>query len=62
MIAEDILVFGQGETEEEALTHHNKNLEQLLQRAEERRIKVNRRKENSNTGCLKSVTYYPIWE
>ena len=43
MIAEDILVFGQGETEEEALAHHDENLEQLLQRAEfeERGIKVN---------------------
>ena len=41
MIAEDFLVFGQGETEEEALAHHDENLEQLLQRAEERDIKVN---------------------
>ena len=34
-------MFGQGETEEEALTHHDKNLEKLSQRSEERGIKVN---------------------
>ena len=41
MIAEDVLVFGQGETEEEALAHHDQNLERLLKRAEEKGIKIN---------------------
>ena len=46
MIAEDILVYGQGETEEEALAHHDENLETLLPRADSRGQKVNANKFN----------------
>ena len=44
MIAEDILVFGQQETEEEAVKNHDKNLEELLQRAEGRETNQDQRR------------------
>ena len=41
MIAEDILIFGQGDTVEEALSDHDKNLHSFLLRAQERGLRVN---------------------
>ena len=35
VIADDILIIGQGETEEEALQDHDRNLVALLERARE---------------------------
>ena len=54
MIAEDVLVYGQGDTEEEALADHDRNLELLLWRAEERGIRMN---EGKFKYRLPEVTY-----
>ena len=43
-IADDILVYGVGNNEEEATADHNRNLEALLQRCRERKIALNRDK------------------
>ena len=43
-IADDILVYGVGNNEEEATADHNRNLEALLQRCSERNIALNRDK------------------
>ena len=40
-IAYDILIFGLGDTQEEADSNHDRHLLALLQRAEECRLKVN---------------------
>ncbi|XP_035690003.1 uncharacterized protein K02A2.6-like [Branchiostoma floridae] len=44
VIADDILVFGCGETEEEADRDHDENLRNLLKRAREKNLKLNKRK------------------
>ncbi|UYV81622.1 K02A2.6-like [Cordylochernes scorpioides] len=44
VIADDILVFGKGNTTEDAIRDHNIKLEQLLMRARERNLKFNKDK------------------
>ncbi|UYV64879.1 K02A2.6-like, partial [Cordylochernes scorpioides] len=44
VIADDILVFGKGNTTEDAIRDHNIKLEQLLMRARERNLKFNKGK------------------
>ena len=44
VIADDILVYGCGETEEESQKDHDANLQQLLQRARDKNLKFNRKK------------------
>ena len=44
VIADDILITGQGETQEEALRDHDRNLVALLQRAREVNLKLNPKK------------------
>ena len=44
VIADDILVYGRGETYEEALADHDKNLKALLQRARDINLKFNKDK------------------
>ncbi|UYV75530.1 K02A2.6-like [Cordylochernes scorpioides] len=44
VIADDILVFGKGNTTEDAIGDHNIKLEQLLMRARERNLKINKDK------------------
>ncbi len=53
-IADDILVYGAGDTEEEVMKDHNKNLRLLLQRAAEINLKLNRKKLKL---CLTEVSY-----
>ena len=63
VIADDILITGQGETQEEALRDHDKNLVALLQRAREVKLKLNPKKLKLR---LNEVPYigqpaYPRW-
>ena len=44
VIADDILVYGRGETYEKALADHDKNLKALLQRARDVNLKFNKDK------------------
>ena len=41
VIADDILVFGSGETDEEAYQDHDKNLTRLMERCKEKGLKLN---------------------
>ena len=41
VIADDILVFGSGETDEEAYQDHDKNLRRLMERCKEKGLKLN---------------------
>ena len=43
-IHDDMVVYGVGDTEEEAMADHNKNLEQLLQRCRQKGVKLNEKK------------------
>ncbi|XP_054289748.1 uncharacterized protein K02A2.6-like [Macrosteles quadrilineatus] len=43
-IADDVVVYGSGDTDEQALEDHNKNLHALLERARQRNIKFNMNK------------------
>ena len=43
-IHDDIVVYGVGDTEEEAMADHNKNLEQLLQYCRQKGVKLNEKK------------------
>ncbi|XP_053403100.1 uncharacterized protein K02A2.6-like [Mercenaria mercenaria] len=43
-IADDIIIYGKGETYEEALRDHDNNMQKLLERCQERGIKLNRDK------------------
>ena len=43
-VADDILIFGKGETLEEATTDHNAKLRNLLRRCEEKNLKLNKEK------------------
>jgi len=43
-VADDILVYGTGDTQEEALKDHDRKLEALLHRCQERGIKLNKNK------------------
>ena len=54
VIADDILVFGCGDTEEECQRDHDTNLQRLLQRARERNLKLNKKKLKL---CLSEVSY-----
>ncbi|KAJ8416271.1 hypothetical protein AAFF_G00382930 [Aldrovandia affinis] len=47
VIADDILVYGSGETTEEAVKDHGNNISALLQRAREINLKLNKRKDAS---------------
>jgi RNase H-like domain found in reverse transcriptase/Reverse transcriptase (RNA-dependent DNA polymerase)/Integrase zinc binding domain/Integrase core domain len=55
VVADDILLFGSGDTSEEALQDHNKNLKSLLQRLREVNLKLNEEKMNL---CKESVKFY----
>ena len=44
VIADDILVYGCGDTEEEYIKEHDANLKALLKRARETNLKLNRKK------------------
>ena len=44
VIADDILITGQGESEEEAMADHDRNLTDLLERAREVNLKLNAKK------------------
>ena len=44
IVADDILVFGKGDTDEEANVDNDKNLEKLLIRCRERNLKLNKEK------------------
>ncbi|XP_066969141.1 uncharacterized protein [Macrobrachium rosenbergii] len=44
VIADDILVYGQGDTHQEALENHDKNLLALLQRCRQENVKLNQEK------------------
>ena len=54
IIADDILVYGEGDTDELAKEDHEQNLKQLLERCLERNIKLNRQKMKLR---LKEVRY-----
>ena len=54
VIADDILVFGCGDTDEECQRDHDANLEHLLQRAREQNLKLNKIKLKL---CLSEVSY-----
>ena len=54
VIADDILIYGDGSTDEEALINHDKNLEALLQRCFQENINLNRDKMKIH---LPEVTY-----
>ena len=43
-IADDILIFGEGDTEKDAIEDHNKKLHTLMQRCQEKNIKLNQKK------------------
>jgi hypothetical protein len=43
-VADDILVYGEGDTEAEAMKDHNKKLHQLLKRCKDKNIKLNKKK------------------
>ena len=44
VIADDILVYGYGETLEEANLDHDRNMEKLMERAQEKNLKFNQKK------------------
>ena len=44
IVAEDILIIGRSETDEEARHDHDKNLDRLLQRAREQNLRLNKAK------------------
>ena len=54
MIGDDILAFGSGATEEECRRDHDANLDHLLQRAQDKDLKFNKKKLRF---CLPEVTY-----
>ena len=54
VIVDDILVYGCGDTNADAMADHDKNLEALLQRAREVNLKLNKKKLKLK---LPSVTY-----
>ena len=54
VIADDILVFGCGDTVEEYQRDHDTNLQRLLQRAREKNLKLNKKKLKL---CLSEVSY-----
>ena len=44
VVADDILTYGEGDTEEEALISHENNLRKLFERCKEKGIKLNKNK------------------
>ena len=44
VVADDILIYGKGDNKEEAMNDHNRNLEQLLIRAQKANLKLNKDK------------------
>lgn len=55
IMADDILVYGKGENNEQALEDHNKNLENLLIRVKESNLTLNKDKVRL---CQQSVQYF----
>jgi len=55
VVADDILVFGSGDNDEEAIKNHNENLEELLQRLRGRNLKLNKEK---MVLCKDTVKFY----
>ena len=54
VIADDILVFGCGDTDEECQRDHDANLKNLLQRVRDKELKLNKKKLKL---CLSTVSY-----
>ena len=54
VIADDILIYGAGDTDEQASADHDQNLMSLLQRAKENNLKFNLKKLKF---CQKSAAY-----
>ncbi|XP_053681614.1 uncharacterized protein K02A2.6-like [Sabethes cyaneus] len=54
-IADDLLIYGVGETFEKALKNHNENLDKLLCRLEEKNVKLNKSKMKL---CKRSIKFY----
>ncbi|CAH1366264.1 unnamed protein product [Tenebrio molitor] len=54
-IADDILVYGKGKTDEEAIRDHNRNLEKLMKRLKTANLKLNKEKTKL---CQKKVKFY----
>lgn len=54
-LADDLLIYGRGETFEEALVDHNRNLEKLLLRLQQHNVKLNKAKLKL---CETSVKFY----
>ena len=52
-IADDLLVYGSGNTYEEAVVHHDQNLLRLLNRCRERNFKLNKTKLNFKKQSVK---------
>ena len=44
IMADDILVFGSGDSQEDAIMDHDKNLQQLLERCRNKNLKINKEK------------------
>jgi Reverse transcriptase (RNA-dependent DNA polymerase) len=55
VMADDILVYGKGEDQEQAMKDHNRNLENLLIRVRARNLTLNKEKVKL---CQKSVQYF----
>ena len=53
VVADDILIIGRGETDEEARRDHGENLDRLLQRARKQNLKVNKTKMRRNMADIK---------
>jgi len=50
VIADDILIYGSGDNDTEAMIDLNNNLRALLQRCREKNIKLNKKKPNQTVG------------
>ncbi len=54
VIADDYIIYGSGDSDEEAAEDHNRNLERFLEKARKVNLKINRSKVKL---CMKSVPY-----
>ena len=61
-IHNDILVFGEGSTEDEALVHHDRNLRSLMQRCRERNVKLNKAKVKLRCGEVPFLGHQELCE
>ena len=58
VIADDLLVYGEGDDIETATTDHDKNLRSVLEKARERNLKIN--KEKVRLRLARSSLYWPL--